>query len=183
MIRYLPLNGLFCVSCRPSSLCRVRQHIQDHEPKEDRFLLAIPTWMQEWTERVRYHKTSECYQTIRLKQQRKKIAVEEVTSRLIYHLLSVFRWGRESELMRPYSNPLVTLILFKVESTSSTRTNASSSVFITYFAETTCVYWSIEESILIKGTLVSNFWLRQNHDYLVFFKKMRRKTDPKNANS
>lgn len=63
----------------------------------------------------------------------------KITSGLIYHLLSVLRWGRESELISPYSNPPVTLILFKEARTSSTLTNASSSVFMTNFAETTSV--------------------------------------------
>lgn len=66
-------------------------------------------------------------------------AVGKLTSGLIYHLLSVLLCGWASVLMRPYSKPWLTFDIFREARTSSTRTNASSSVFMTYLAETTCV--------------------------------------------
>lgn len=57
----------------------------------------------------------------------------------MYHLLYGSRWGWESELTRPYSSPWLIFTWCRDKSISSTRTKASSSVFITYLAERTFV--------------------------------------------
>jgi hypothetical protein len=63
----------------------------------------------------------------------------QVTSGVMYHLLYGSRWGWESELTRPYNSPWLILVRSREESISSTRTKASSSVFITYLADRTFV--------------------------------------------
>ena len=45
-VTIIPLNDLFCISCRLALLCHVTQHNQDHVPREDRSLQAIPSLVQ-----------------------------------------------------------------------------------------------------------------------------------------